>query len=163
MDRKTNKVGILLFVIIIRMQRNPLHAYTPKTFSKRAFNAPRRGVNFFKNGNLGKKLLRSAMGLCFVGIVGLLIYLQVRIFKDLPDVSQVKNLTLSQATIITDRNGQELYKIFDENRQFVALEEINQYMIDAIVAVEDQRFWQNEGLDPMGIFRAGLRAMMGQN
>ena len=145
------------------MQRNPLHAYTPKTISKRAFNAPHRGTSFFKSENWGKKLLRSSMGLCFVGIIGLLIYLQVRVFKDLPDVSQVKNLTLSQATIITDRNGQELYKIFDENRQFVALEEINQYMIDAIVAVEDQRFWQNEGLDPMGIFRAGLKAMMGQN
>lgn len=145
------------------MQRNPLLAYTPKTFSKRAFNAPHRGASFLRGGSWGKKILRAIMGLCCIGIVGLLIYLQIRVFKDLPDVSQIKNLTLSQATIITDKNGQELYKIFDENRQFVALEEVNQYMIDAIVAVEDQRFWQNEGLDPMGIFRAGLRAMLGQN
>lgn len=145
------------------MQRNPLLAYTPKTFSKRAFNAPHRGASFLRGGNWGKKIFRAIMGLCCIGIVGLLIYLQIRVFKDLPDVSQIKNLTLSQATIITDKNGQELYKIFDENRQFVALEEVNQYMIDAIVAVEDQRFWQNEGLDPMGIFRAGLRAMLGQN
>jgi hypothetical protein len=27
-------------------------------------------------------------------------------------------------------------------------------MLKAIVAVEDQRFWEHEGLDPMGIFRA---------
>ena len=36
-------------------------------------------------------------------------------------------------------------------------------MIDAIVSVEDQRFWEHEGLDPMGIFRAGFRTMLGQN
>jgi membrane carboxypeptidase/penicillin-binding protein len=36
-------------------------------------------------------------------------------------------------------------------------------MIDAIVAIEDQNFWDNEGLDPMGIFRAGFKTMIGQN
>ncbi|MBQ7617117.1 transglycosylase domain-containing protein [bacterium] len=56
-----------------------------------------------------------------------------------------------------------LYKIFDENREFVNLSDINQHMIDAIVAIEDQNFWNNEGLDPMGIFRAGFKTMIGQN
>mgnify|MGYP000951758643 CR=1 FL=1 len=54
-------------------------------------------------------------------------------------------------------------KIFDENREYVDLKNISQHMIDAIVSVEDQRFWEHEGLDPMGIFRAGFRTMLGQN
>ncbi len=72
-------------------------------------------------------------------------------------------MTLVQSTIITDRNGQELYKIFDQNREYVDLKEMSPHMIDAIVAVEDQRFWEHEGLDPMGIFRAGFKVMLGQH
>lgn len=72
-------------------------------------------------------------------------------------------MKLTQATVITDRNGIELYKIFDENREYVDLESMSPYMLKAIVAVEDQRFWEHEGLDPMGIFRAGVKTMLGQN
>lgn len=81
----------------------------------------------------------------------------------MPDVSQIKDMKLTQATVITDRNGIELYKIFDENREYVDLESMSPYMLKAIVAVEDQRFWEHEGLDPMGIFRAGVKTMLGQN
>ena len=76
-------------------------------------------------------------------------YLQIRILKHLPDVSQIKDIQLTQATVITDRNGVELYKIFDENREYVTFENISKHMVDAIVAVEDQRYWEHEGLDPM--------------
>jgi penicillin-binding protein 1A len=91
------------------------------------------------------------------------LYLQIRILKHLPDVSQIKDIQLTQATVITDRNGVELYKIFDENREYVTFENISKHMVDAIVAVEDQRYWEHEGLDPMGIFRAGFMTMIGRN
>jgi len=38
----------------------------------------------------------------------------------------------------------ELYKFFDENREYVEVEEISQHMIDAIVAMEDQNYWEHE-------------------
>ena len=82
---------------------------------------------------------------------------------DLPDVSKIKNMTMIESTVIMDRNGQELYKIFDENRQYIDLKDISKHMINAIVAVEDQRFWDHEGLDPMGIFRARFKTMIGKN
>jgi len=88
------------------------------------------------------------------GILVFSLYLQLRVLRNLPDVSQIKDMQLTQATIITDRNGVELYKIFDENREYVDLDKISPRMLKAIVAVEDQRFWEHEGLDPMGIFRA---------
>ena len=96
-------------------------------------------------------------------IFSFFIYIQVRVLGDLPDVSKIKNMTMIESTVITDRNGQELYKIFDENRQYIDLKDISKYMINAIVAVEDQRFWDHEGLDPMGIFRAWFKTMIGKN
>lgn len=84
------------------------------------------------------------------------IRMQIYVFKDLPDVSQVKDMQFQQATVITDRNGVELYKLFEENREYVDFDDINTNMINAIVAIEDQRYREHEGLDPWGIFRAAI-------
>ena len=83
--------------------------------------------------------------------------MQINVFKNLPDVSKVKDMVFSQATIITDKNGVELYKLFDENREYVDISQMSQHMIDAIVAMEDQHYWEHEWLDPWGIFRAALK------
>ena len=83
--------------------------------------------------------------------------MNINVFKNLPDVSQVKDMVFSQATIITDKNWIELYKFFDENREYVEIEKISQHMIDAIVAMEDQHYWEHEWLDPWWIFRAALK------
>ena len=42
----------------------------------------------------------------------------------------------------------------DESRVVVALEQIAPIMKQAIVAVEDRRFWEHRGVDLRGIFRA---------
>ncbi|MFN8411816.1 MAG: penicillin-binding protein 1C [Anaerolineales bacterium] len=65
---------------------------------------------------------------------------------------------LNQTSIrITDRNGQLLYDVLPENggRNIVlAFEDIPQCMKDATVAVEDENFYSNPGVDIKGIFRA---------
>jgi penicillin-binding protein 1A len=85
---------------------------------------------------------------------------QIRIKGRLPDIGQVKNITFSQATVITDRNDKVLYKLFDENRDYVEYSGINKNMINAIIAVEDQRYRDHNGLDAMGIFRAILSKIL---
>lgn len=65
------------------------------------------------------------------------------VYKDLPDVSTIKDMVFSQATIITDRDGNELYKLFEQNRQYVPYEAISPTMINAIIAMEDQRYWEH--------------------
>lgn len=65
----------------------------------------------------------------------------------------MEDIILPEATVITDRNGEVLYRIFQENRSYVQYEDISPYMVDAIVAIEDQSFWTNNGLDYRGILR----------
>jgi len=95
--------------------------------------------------------------LIIIWIITTSIRLQIHVFKNLPDVSQVKDMVFSQATIIQDRNGVELYKLFDENREYVEIDKISDNMINAIVAMEDQKYWEHEWLDPWGIFRAAIK------
>ncbi len=61
---------------------------------------------------------------------------------------------LEHPSIIYDRNGKELGRIYDENRSYVPLSQISRSMVDALVAQEDKTFWTHDGYDPIGIARA---------
>lgn len=78
----------------------------------------------------------------------------------MPDVSQIKDMVFSEATIIQDRNGETLYRVFEENRQYVDYSWISQNMVNAIVALEDQRYREHNGLDTMGMIRAAVKAVI---
>lgn len=76
------------------------------------------------------------------------------ILKDLPSIEEIEDFSFKQATTITDRNGEVLYRMFEENRQYVPYEEVSENFVDAIIATEDQRFRENPGVDPKGMVRA---------
>lgn len=91
------------------------------------------------------------------------IWFQIKIKWSLPDINQVKNIAFSQATVITDRNWKELYRLFSENREYVEYSGINKNMINAIVAVEDQRYWEHDWVDSIGIIRAVISKVLHPN
>lgn len=72
----------------------------------------------------------------------------------MPDVTKVKDMVFSEATLIQDRNGETLYSLYDENREYVDYTGISLNMVNAIVAIEDQRYREHNGLDAMGMLRA---------
>lgn len=80
----------------------------------------------------------------------------INIIRKLPDIREIENFNFKQATIITDRNGQVLYRMFEENRQYVPYKQISKNFINAIVATEDKRFRDNVGIDIIGIVRAWI-------
>lgn len=75
----------------------------------------------------------------------------------MPDIAAIQHIWFSQATEITDRNGEVLYKLYDENRDYIAFEDISSNFVNAIISVEDQRFWTNPWIDVFGIIRAWIR------
>ena len=81
--------------------------------------------------------------------------LSEQIFKGLPKPELLKNQQPNISSQILDRNGQLLYKIYEnENRTIIPLSEIPRSLIDATVAIEDQDFWQHWGFSLKGITRA---------
>ncbi|MGH3731235.1 MAG: transglycosylase domain-containing protein, partial [Micromonosporaceae bacterium] len=74
-------------------------------------------------------------------------------FEELP--SELKLRPLAQRTEVYANDGKTLITAFyDENRQYVSLDKIDPVMVDAIVAAEDQRFYEHHGVDVKGILRA---------
>ncbi len=64
---------------------------------------------------------------------------------------------MPQATVIYDRNGQVLDRLYVECRVTVPLEDIPLHVQQAILAAEDARFYWHPGIDPLAIARAALR------
>src|SRR5690625_6767086 len=56
-----------------------------------------------------------------------------------------------------DADGNVMATFFAENRIIVGYDEISQHMRDAVVAIEDRRFYDHGGVDPEGIMRALVR------
>ncbi|MCH8518263.1 transglycosylase domain-containing protein [Candidatus Gracilibacteria bacterium] len=103
----------------------------------------------------------SLVGLFFFGVIVSYVVYQ-KYLTDLPDVTELENLQVSQSSILYDREGGEMYRIFDENRTYVTFDEISPYIINALVAGEDKRFWENQGVDPLGLIRAITQWITGQ-
>lgn len=93
----------------------------------------------------------------FIPLVVLSVLFYTFIIRELPDLKKVESLNLSQTTTITDRNWEVLYRVFDENREYIPLWQISPMMQNAIIAAEDKSFWSNAGIDFMGIARAIVR------
>jgi membrane peptidoglycan carboxypeptidase len=73
-------------------------------------------------------------------------------FSDLPASLQAP--PLSQRSVILAADGTTLATFYYENRQSVSLSDVNPTMRQAIVAIEDSRFYEHHGIDPKGILRA---------
>ena len=74
--------------------------------------------------------------------------------NDLPDISDPSVFTVAQTTRVYSADGQLLANLYLENRQVVALDKISPYLLKAVVAVEDERFYQHKGVDYVGLVRA---------
>ncbi|MEW2359149.1 transglycosylase domain-containing protein [Spirillospora sp. NPDC029432] len=67
---------------------------------------------------------------------------------------QLKTSPPSEKTVMYDVNGKEIARFFDKYRESVRLDQVNQVMKQAIVDIEDSRFYQHGALDLKGTIRA---------
>lgn len=71
---------------------------------------------------------------------------------DAIDISTIDEVEV--ASRILDRNGEEIGRMFVENRKKTTIDKIPQKLIDALIAQEDQRFFEHDGVDRIGVARA---------
>ncbi|WP_308168395.1 transglycosylase domain-containing protein [Nonomuraea sp. NEAU-A123] len=75
-------------------------------------------------------------------------------FVDLPPAPREE--PLSQVTRLLDRNGKQFAQFYEANRTTIRLDQVAPVMRQAIVAIEDARFYEHGGLDVKGTIRALL-------
>jgi len=74
--------------------------------------------------------------------------------RDLPDLNNLENLRLSQATYIYSADGVLLGTVMSVYRKWVPLSKIPKHLQWATIVAEDRKFYTHPGIDPKGIARA---------
>ena len=97
-------------------------------------------------------ILSAGFAAPFVGVTAALTRASAELFEELPSDFNVQQP--SQISTLLAADGTEITKFYAENRIVVPLNSISVNMQNAIVAVEDQRFYQHQGVDPTGMVRA---------
>lgn len=98
--------------------------------------------------------------ICSAGILGILLLLALLLFWRLiasaPSIDAISVSPQESATYLCDEKGTPVRRLAlaASNRDLVSLDEISVSLQNAVVAIEDRRFYEHHGIDPKGIFRA---------
>lgn len=112
--------------------------------------------------------MRRAVVVSLIGLVTLAAWLAAfravlftyAVAKELDRADALAELTpRPQSTIVFDRHGKPAFTFFTEQRIDVTLDRVSKPMVDAIIAVEDQRFDRHHGLDGVRIAGAAWNNM----
>ncbi|MDA8948271.1 transglycosylase domain-containing protein [Flavobacteriaceae bacterium] len=105
-----------------------------------------------------KKYIRWMWGLFFVGTLALGLLFggaALEWYGPMPDLQQLENPRTNLATQIISSDGVILGKYYlDDNRTPITYEELPQNMVQALIATEDERFYEHAGIDWKGTLRA---------
>lgn len=99
-----------------------------------------------------KKLIFAISFFVGVFLLGFIGYLGILFAGNY--VINPEDLVMDSATKIVDTNGNLVTKLYIQDRNPVPIQDIPEPVQDAIISVEDSRFYEHHGLDFRGIFRA---------
>ena len=74
--------------------------------------------------------------------------------RELPDFDSLKSSQNGQMIVVRARDGSELVSLGPSYGKWLPYDQLPRVMRDAIVSVEDRRFRQHPGVDPLGLARA---------
>lgn len=93
-------------------------------------------------------LSMATIVLCFFGVL--------HVFSRNADISKLKN-ELPQATVFYDMNGEVASKVSANKNEGVSISQVPDSLKNAVIAIEDHRFYQHNGVDFIGTSRALFR------
>lgn len=117
--------------------------------SDKSSRAPRRGG--FRWWLI---LFGTAWLIGLVGITATALWAFTILPRSLPPVTAIEDFQPLQGSKLYDENDEQITEFHEARRIFTALAHIPKSLQQAIIAVEDARFYSHFGVDPMGIARA---------
>lgn len=105
---------------------------------------------------LGASALIAASALALLMVLCLALAVA---FPNLPDISELSDYRPKLPLRIFSAEGDLIGEFGEERRNLTPIDEIPKVMTNAVLAIEDSRFYQHGGVDYVGVARAGLANM----
>ena len=115
-----------------------------------------------KKRKFKKSLILSIIALLGIAFLTLILAFSLYIIISSPNFDKNK-LYKKEATVIYDKDGNELTRVGQENRVLITYEQLPQVLIDALIATEDSRFFQHNGFDAARFVKASLGQILGNS
>ncbi len=134
-------------------------------FSQKGVIAKQKALTA-KGGKFGRKLLLTFSLIMIAAFIGIIIIgmsaalgMYNGILASTPTIRTSQVIAQGEATFVYDVEGNKIDELVatNSNRIIVSMDKIPQDMSDAIVAIEDKRFYENNGIDYVGLLRAGFQ------
>ncbi|MES2944893.1 MAG: penicillin-binding protein 1A [Pseudomonadota bacterium] len=112
-----------------------------------------------------KRLLKLCLwtaGLAVAGVLSVLLVVAVALavaYPNLPDISDLSDYRPKLPMRVYSSDGVVIGEFGEERRNLTPIKNIPQVMKDAVLAIEDARFFSHGGVDYLGVVRAGLANM----
>ena len=109
------------------------------------------------------KRLRLAAILVAVALLGLVSFvfgLFVSVASDLPSLERFAQIKDAQSSQLTDDFGHPIGVLSQQNRVILTPGQIPQMVKEAVISIEDKRFYSNSGVDVRGIARAFVQDVL---
>jgi penicillin-binding protein 1A len=102
----------------------------------------------------------GSAGLILLGLV--IVYALVVAKPNLPDLDTITDYNPKVPLRIYTADNALIGEFGEERRNIIAIEEIPSYLKNAVVAIEDERFYEHGGVDYWGVLRATLANLRGR-
>lgn len=105
------------------------------------------------------KFLLWSVGLLLAGVAGVLLFVAVALsvaYPNLPDISDLVDYRPKLPLRVFSADGVVIGEFGEERRSLTPIKDIPQVMKDAVLAIEDARFFSHGGVDYLGVIRAGF-------
>ncbi|MBK62675.1 MAG: penicillin-binding protein, partial [Altererythrobacter sp.] len=109
-----------------------------------------------------RRLFLWGTGIAVLGLIFLAIAVAFAA-RSLPSYYQLKATQNAQTIVVRARDGSELVELGPSYGKWITADEIPQVMKDAMISVEDRRFYSHPGVDPYGLTRAVYVWATGEN
>ena len=105
------------------------------------------------------KIAFWTLGIMAAGLLSILMVVGVAMvmaYPNLPDISDLADYKPKLPLRVYTADGQLMGEFGEERRNLTPIKDIPKVMKDAVLSIEDNRFYQHGGVDYLGILRAGI-------
>ncbi|WP_040251569.1 transglycosylase domain-containing protein [Psychroserpens mesophilus] len=115
---------------------------------------------------LQKPWLKWLLKLSFSGIALIVLFwlsVYIGLWGKLASKDDILNIKQAEASILLDANQELLGKYFIFDRQIVAYDDLPKHLVNALIATEDVRFYEHNGIDYTSLFRVFFKSILMQD